>query len=139
MFGSTRLEYQRKVSSGAYRLLRDTRWGRLTSAPRAVPCARCPGTPGSRGPFASLPPSQRAVDGYPPSVDKLGTVFERESLDPRVIVQRLLTISKGIDDAALPRRWVVERTFSWLDQNRRMSLGTTRGCAPAQKRSSTRP
>jgi transposase len=21
----------------------------------------------------------------------------------------------------LPRRWVVERTFSWLDQNRRMS------------------
>jgi transposase len=23
---------------------------------------------------------------------------------------------------ALPRRWVVERTFSWLGQNRRMSL-----------------
>jgi putative transposase len=22
---------------------------------------------------------------------------------------------------ALPRRWVVERTFSWIDQNRRMS------------------
>jgi putative transposase len=21
----------------------------------------------------------------------------------------------------LPRRWVVERTFSWIDQNRRMS------------------
>jgi transposase len=38
---------------------------------------------------------------------------------------------------ALPRRWVVERTFSWLGQNRRMSLGTTRGCAPARKRSST--
>jgi transposase len=28
---------------------------------------------------------------------------------------------------ALPRRWVVERTYSWLSQNRRMSLGTTRG------------
>jgi transposase len=40
---------------------------------------------------------------------------------------------------ALPRRWVVERTFSWLGQNRRMSLGTTRGCAPARKRSCTRP
>jgi predicted metal-dependent phosphoesterase TrpH len=24
-------------------------------------------------------------------------------------------------------RWVVERIFSWIDQNRRMSLGTTRG------------
>jgi hypothetical protein len=28
---------------------------------------------------------------------------------------------------ALPRRWVVERTFSWLSQNRRMSLGITSG------------
>jgi len=27
----------------------------------------------------------------------------------------------------LPRRWVVERRFSWIDHNRRMSLGTTRG------------
>ena len=27
----------------------------------------------------------------------------------------------------LPRRWVVERTFSWVDQNRRMSLGITSG------------
>jgi transposase len=40
---------------------------------------------------------------------------------------------------ALPRRWVVERTFSWLSQNRRMSLWITRGCALAQKRLSTRP
>ena len=39
----------------------------------------------------------------------------------------------------LPRRWVVERTFSWLGQNRRMSLGTTRGFALARKRSSTQP
>ena len=39
---------------------------------------------------------------------------------------------------ALPRRWVVERTFSWLDQQRRMSLGITRGCAQARKRSSMR-
>ncbi len=38
---------------------------------------------------------------------------------------------------ALPRRWVVERTFSWLGQNRRMSLWTTRGYVLARKRSST--
>ncbi len=36
----------------------------------------------------------------------------------------------------LPRRWVVERTFSWLSQNRRMSKRTTRGFAPQLKRSS---
>jgi transposase len=39
---------------------------------------------------------------------------------------------------ALPRRWVVERTFSWLGQNRRMSLGITRGFVLARKRSSMR-
>jgi transposase len=26
----------------------------------------------------------------------------------------------------LPRRWVVERTIAWIDQQRRMSLATTR-------------
>jgi putative transposase len=40
---------------------------------------------------------------------------------------------------ALPRRWVVERTFSWLGQNRRMSLWTTRGFAPARRHLFTRP
>jgi putative transposase len=39
----------------------------------------------------------------------------------------------------LPRRWVVERTFSWIDQNRRMSLGTTRGSVRVAKRSCTLP
>jgi transposase len=39
----------------------------------------------------------------------------------------------------LPRRWVVERTIAWLDQNRRMSLETTRGCVRAEKRSSMLP
>jgi transposase len=34
----------------------------------------------------------------------------------------------------LPRRWVVERTLSWIDQNRRMSLETTRGCVRAARR-----
>jgi hypothetical protein len=30
----------------------------------------------------------------------------------------------------LPRKWVLQHTLAWLDQNRRMSLGTTKGCAP---------
>jgi putative transposase len=37
----------------------------------------------------------------------------------------------------LPRRWVVERTFSWIEHNRRMSLGTTRGSPRRAKPSST--
>ena len=32
----------------------------------------------------------------------------------------------------LPRRWVVERTFSWLSQNRRMSKDYERLCATAE-------
>jgi transposase len=37
----------------------------------------------------------------------------------------------------LQRRWVVERTLSWIDQNRRMSLETTRGYPRIAGRSST--
>jgi putative transposase len=33
---------------------------------------------------------------------------------------------------ALPHRWVVERTFSWLSQNRRMSKDYERLCASAE-------
>ena len=32
----------------------------------------------------------------------------------------------------LPRRWVVERTFSWLSQNRRMSKDYERLCTTAE-------
>ena len=39
----------------------------------------------------------------------------------------------------LPRRWVVERTFSWIEKNRRMSLGTTRGYLRAANRSYVLP
>ena len=34
----------------------------------------------------------------------------------------------------IPRRWVLERTLSWIDQQRRMSLWTTRAYVRAQKR-----
>jgi putative transposase len=33
---------------------------------------------------------------------------------------------------ALPRRWVVERTFAWLDQNRRMSKDYEKLCATGE-------
>jgi transposase len=35
------------------------------------------------------------------------------------------------------RRWVIERTFSWLSQNRRMSKDYERGWRPPARRSST--
>ena len=39
--------------------------------------------------------------------------------------------SKGLR-AFLPRRWIVERTFSWLGQNRRMSKDYERLCASGE-------
>ncbi len=33
---------------------------------------------------------------------------------------------------ALPRRWVVERTFAWLGQNRRMSKDYERLCSTSE-------
>jgi transposase len=39
----------------------------------------------------------------------------------------------------LPRRWVVERTFAWIDQNRRMSLWITRARVRAARRWCTLP
>jgi hypothetical protein len=43
--------------------------------------------------------------------------------------QRLLT-PKSFQ--VLPRRWVVERTFAWLSQNRQMSKDYERLCATAE-------
>jgi transposase len=39
----------------------------------------------------------------------------------------------------LPRRWAVERTIAWIDQNRRMSLWITRGRVRAGRRWCTLP
>lgn len=44
--------------------------------------------------------------------------------------QRLLMPPRGFQ--VLPRRWVVERTFSWLGQNRRMSKDYERLCASGE-------
>jgi transposase len=50
--------------------------------------------------------------------------------------RKLLPPTKGFQ--VLPRRWVVERTIAWIEQNRRMSLGITRGSyVRAEKRSCT--
>ena len=43
--------------------------------------------------------------------------------------QKLLS-PKGF--RVLPRRWVVERTFSWIEQNRRMSKDYERLCASGE-------
>src|SRR5215217_3036126 len=43
--------------------------------------------------------------------------------------QRLMPLRGFV---VLPRRWVVERTFSWLGQNRRMSKDYERLCATAE-------
>src|SRR5215203_5640496 len=43
--------------------------------------------------------------------------------------QRLLP-RRGFE--VLPRRWVVERTFSWLSQNRRMSKDYERLCSTSE-------
>jgi transposase len=40
---------------------------------------------------------------------------------------------KGPSRPFLPKRWIVERTFSWLSQNRRLSLWITRGCRRAKR------
>jgi transposase len=39
----------------------------------------------------------------------------------------------------VPRRWVVERTLSWVEKYRRMSLGTTRGYVRVARRSYVLP
>ena len=48
--------------------------------------------------------------------------WEREGV---VVDWQKLMPPKGF--VVLPRRWVVERTIAWIDQNRRMSLWITSG------------
>ncbi len=55
-----------------------------------------------------------------PTSEKTARIWVEEwSKEGRQIDWQKLLPRRGFE--ALPRRWVVERTFSWLSQNRRMS------------------
>jgi len=73
-----------------------------------------------------------------PAPEKVLMAWVREWAKEGVAVhwQELLP-PKGF--VVLPRRWVVERTIAWIDQNRRISLWITRGRVRAAKRSSMLP
>ncbi len=49
-----------------------------------------------------------------------------------VAIDREKLLAEKGPRAFLPKRWVVERTFSWLGQNRRMSKDYERLCASAE-------
>jgi transposase len=69
-----------------------------------------------------------------PAPEKVLTAWAREWAEEGVAVdwQKLLPPTGFV---VLPRRWVVERTIAWIDQNRRMSLGITKGYVRAARRS----
>ena len=55
----------------------------------------------------------------------------RHTRDPyEVLVSEVMLQQRGFE--VLPRRWVVERTFSWLGQNRRTSKDYERLCATGE-------
>jgi len=55
----------------------------------------------------------------------------RHTRDPyEVLVSEVMLQQRGFE--VLPRRWVVERTFSWLGQNRRTSKDYERFCATGE-------
>ena len=66
-----------------------------------------------------------------PIPEKVARIWAEEwaKEDRKIDWQRLMP-PRGY--VAQPRRWVVERTFSWLDQNRRMSKDYERLCASAE-------
>ena len=66
-----------------------------------------------------------------PTPEKVARVWAEEwSKEGRQIDWQRLLPRRGFE--VLPRRWVVERTFSWLSQNRRMSKGYERLCATGE-------
>src|SRR5215204_1213024 len=66
-----------------------------------------------------------------PVTEKVAKVWAREwAKEGKQIDWQSLMPPRGY--VALPRRWVVERTFSWLSQNRRISKDYERLCASAE-------
>jgi putative transposase len=66
-----------------------------------------------------------------PVPEKVAKVWAKEwTKEGKKIYWERLMPPRGFK--VLPRRWVVERTFSWLDQNRRMSKDYERLCATGE-------
>ena len=66
-----------------------------------------------------------------PTSEKVARIWAQEwAKEGREIAWQKLLPRRGFE--LLPRRWVVERTFSWLSQNRRMSKDYERLCATSE-------
>ena len=66
-----------------------------------------------------------------PTSEKIARIWAEEwAKEGREIDWQKLLPRRGFE--LLPRRWVVERTFSWLSQNRRMSKDCERLCATSE-------
>jgi putative transposase len=66
-----------------------------------------------------------------PTPEKIARIWAEElAKEGRQIDWQRLMPRQGFE--VLPRRWVVERTFSWLSQNRRMSRDYERLCATSE-------
>jgi len=66
-----------------------------------------------------------------PTSEKTARIWAEEwAKEGREIDWQRLIPRRGFE--VLPRRWVVERTFSWLSQNRRMSKDYERLCATTE-------
>ncbi len=66
-----------------------------------------------------------------PIPEKIAQIWAEElAKEGRHIDWQKLILRRGFE--VLPRRWVVERTFSWLSQNRRTSKDYERLCATAE-------
>ena len=66
-----------------------------------------------------------------PTSEKIARIWAQEwAKEGREIDWQRMLPRRGFE--VLPRRWVVERTFSWLSQNRRMSKDYERLCATGE-------
>ncbi len=66
-----------------------------------------------------------------PVPEKVAMIWAEEwAKEGQIVDWQKLMPKRGF--VVLPRRWVVERTFSWLSQNRRMSNDYERLCASAE-------
>jgi putative transposase len=72
-----------------------------------------------------------------PAPEEVMMRWAREWAKERIVIDPKELLPPEGPRPFLPRRWVVERTFSWLGQNRRLSLRITSGYKRARKLSST--